>query len=288
MPTQTLDNGIYSVAVEDGPGLSIGSFSMKTGVNHPVGQDFVLLLSTYNTIRSYTSMTDYVQTSIDFQATDPGYTVQSISTAATVLPQTPTNSTIVYNLAAPSYPDNMSIVQDITVYGTNINDSRVAITTLITNTGTGPLVVGLRYFWDLGIDGDDGPTFQALNPDGPVLITEATFDFPNFEAYQLENNQGSPTIQLMGTVNGPAAINPPPVAPDKLQYASWNTSAGQAFSYSTAGANNTDDDSALLTFWGGSQENAIELLPGQTATLRTLFFNNTQGSSRGVDYRKIV
>ncbi|WP_143331284.1 hypothetical protein [Clostridium peptidivorans] len=86
----------------------------------------------------------------------------------------------------------------------------------------------------------------------------------------------------LNTVNGPA-FNPPPVPPTKLQYASWPTSNIHAFNYETTGIS-TDDDSALLNFWGDNEENAFLIPPGETVVVRILLYTPVQvpPASRGL------
>ena len=265
-------NEIYRVFVID-TGSFAGLYTAMTGPGHPEGAGLNVLYgdgspgTTYNTIRSYTSETDYVQES-------------TLSTFSTVLLGPFGTTTLIgttgvrttYILPGPPVtPDALIIISEVNVSGTTFENSAINVITTITNPNPNPLSAGIRYEWDYQIGADDGPTFQTINPEGEVLTTETQFDSPAFEMYRIEDNDvnpNPPTFNIYGTVTGPAEFKPTP--PDLLQYVSWPNAVSQAFEYTInpeldiatiAGGIN---DSAVLHFFGHNQENAITI-PGVTS-----------------------
>ncbi|ABX43172.1 hypothetical protein [Lachnoclostridium phytofermentans] len=92
----------------------------------------------------------------------------------------------------PTTPDAIIILLDINVVGGTFADSTIALTTQVINNGEAPIQIGLRYLLDYMIDFDDGPTFQQLGPNGPILVNETQFVLPTFEDYEIEDNDVSP------------------------------------------------------------------------------------------------
>lgn len=275
-----ISNGIYKVAVENDAAVGGGLYTIATDSGHPAGPNqniFYRALvpplgtTTYNTIRSYSTSTDYIQyANTTGLGTDLGFSIVAMSSASNTVQISPTSILTTYTLTTPLYHDNMTIAQYIAIHGTTFNDSTIEITTSVTNTGTSPLRIGIRYLWDYELDGDDGPTFQSLNPNGSVLTTEATFAPPTFQSYEMKNNTGTPLMTIKGTANGPGTLTPPPTPPDMLQYALWPAARSVVFSYNTTGLN-ADGDSAVLYYWG-RQQNGIEINPRGIITVSASLF----------------
>ena len=67
-------NNIYRVFVQDIPGLAVGDYTVTTGPNHPLGAGRNLLFgsgspgTSFNTFRSYTTMTDYTWMNYQLQS----------------------------------------------------------------------------------------------------------------------------------------------------------------------------------------------------------------------------
>lgn len=168
-------NPYYQVFVSDKAGTGYGQYTVMTGPQHPVtlstGSAQNVISgdgspgTSYNTIRSYTSHTDYTQTGASDES---GYTVFPLDpTAPGVTGNTEaigsTGYRTTYILAGPPQtPDKLTIVQVVNVHGTTFDSSTVEVTTTITNDGTQPVALGLRYLWDTQIGRDDGPTFSRL------------------------------------------------------------------------------------------------------------------------------
>ena len=162
-------------------------------------------------------------------------------------------------------PDALNITQVTAVEGTTVADSRVRVTTNVTNLGDGPVGIGIRYEWDLMIDGSDDSWFAERNPDSIWTETEIAYTPPAFERFETTNDPASPVFSILGTVTGPSTFTPPPTPPDRFVYASWGASYGAAFDYTPTGM--TGMDSAILYYWGNSEPNAIELVPGGTVSV---------------------
>jgi hypothetical protein len=279
--TVTEGNSFYKVYVDDS-GADIGRYTATTGPSHPAGNGLNVLFgdgspgTTFNTIRSYTSNTDYVQ-GTGVTSSNP---VVDLSPFGSVSAIGTTGVRTTYVLpGGATTPDALTIVQDVNVNGTTFANSTVEVTTSVTNNSTaGPVQIGIRYEWDFQIANDDGPTFQAISPNGAVLTNETQFLPPAFESYRMEDNNppNAPTFDVFGTVTGPASVTPTPTAPDLLQYVSWPKAVGTAFDYTVNPAldiaSPEGDDSAVLYFFGHNSGAAISIPAGETRTVSASLF----------------
>jgi hypothetical protein len=278
-------NNFYEVFVTNTAAAGIGQYTVMTGPDHPVtvstGSAKNVLFgdgtpgTSYNTIHSYTSGTNYVNAgdvvtgSIALDPTQPGITASVAALGTTGFRTT-------YNLSGPpNTPDELTIVQDVNTHGTTFATSTVEVTTTITNNGSSPVSLGVRYLWDTQIGQDDGPTFQPLSPDAAVLLTEKAFSPPAFSFYRIQDNDGNattPLFSVFGTVTGPNTITPAPTAPDLLENASWPGSVDSPFAYTVnpsldvSSGNQPINDNAVLYYWGATQATAIVLAPGASRT----------------------
>jgi hypothetical protein len=290
--TVTAGNTIYQVHVQDLPAEGVGLYTITTGSAHPAGQGLNVLYgagnpgTTFNTIRSYSSGTDYVQRS-DRTSLNA---VMFLDPFGTVTPIGTTGVRTTYTLPGPpTTPDALTIISDVNVRGMTVSNSTVEVTTSVTNNATSSVAIGIRYLWDVQIGSDDGPTFQRINPDGSVLVTEAAFTPPAFASYKVQDNDtnlSSPTFFVFGTATGPSALVPAPTVPDLLQYVCWPNAFATAFEYSVnpqlnVGANGScssgrGGDSAVLYFFGHDQGHAVNIGPGATfAVSASLFLTQT-------------
>jgi hypothetical protein len=248
----TAGNGIYSFDVNS----ENGQYTATTGPSHPLGAGLNILFgggspgTSFDTVRSYTSHEDYELPSV---------------TGSTTVPLGTTGFQTTYLINENG--DELEVVQTLKVNGTTFNDSYAEVTTVVTNKGATPTKIGIRYLWDYQINLDDGPTFQADEPNGPVLLREESFSSPSFNHYTMEDNDVSPeppTFDVLGTVRGPAIASPVP--PTLLQNASWPQSVGTPFEYATAGkevssASGEGNDNAVLYYWGDNEGDAPSLAP---------------------------
>jgi len=272
----TAGNAIYRVHVQNNPLLGTGLYTFTTGPEHPAGPGQNILFgdgvptTSFNTIRSYTSDQDYVP--VGLLALIPG--TRSISLSGTVAPIGLTGFRTTYRLT--DQPDELTIISEINVNGTQFEDSFIEVATTVINNGSAPVAIGIRYLWDFKIAEDDGPTFQERNPDGAVRRTEASFPAPPAEQYQIQDNDinpGPPTFSVFGTISGPKAMKP--ARPDVLQFACWTDAVRTPFGYRVEPTRDitTDGvpcqqegvrggDSAVLYFFGSTRETALIIPPG--------------------------
>lgn len=281
-------NAFYTVHVEDVPVVEgRGLYTVTTGSAHPAGNNLNVLFgdgkpkTSFNTVRSYTTGTDYVQRTPNFIGNSDASTIW-LSPYGTVTPLGATGYRTTYRLPGPpETPDALTIISDVNVNGTSFENSAVEVTTRVMNNGSAPVDVGIRYVWDFQIAKDDGPTLRTLNPEGAALTTEAEFRAPTFASFVLDDNDlnpNPPTFNVFGTVTDPGTITPPPTTPDLLQFVDWERARNEPFTYSvdtgrliTLGPRETND-SAVLYFFGGDTENAIRILASEQATVSASIF----------------
>ena len=282
---QEAGNTFYRVFVEDSSiSGRLGLYTATTGPDHPAGPGLNVLYgdgspgTTFNTVRSFTSNTDYVQ----IGGTVSSNPIMVLSPFGALAPIGTTGFRATYTLPGPpTTPDALTIVQDVNVNGTTFLNSTVEVTTSVTNTGEGAVAIGIRYLWDFEIGDDDGPTFMQRNPFGAVLVDEAEFISPTYESYRMQDNDvnpNPPTFDVFGTVTGPATVVPPPTAPGVLQFADWPLSEDTAFDYAINPTRNIADegegsnDSDVLYYFGRDANSAIAIAPGATATVSASLF----------------
>jgi Tol biopolymer transport system component len=260
---QTATNGIYEVSIDDTS--AIGVFTVSTGANHPNPGDNVLYGGAYQspgtsylTVYSYTSDTLYVSTNSGPNVPS-GNSLQPMSPYGSVSSVTGGFSTT-WNIGNP---DSLRVVQETILHGTRLEDSYVAVSTTVTNTGSSPVSIGLRYMWDWMIDGSDDSWFATRDPDGGWSNVFSTFSDPQFSFYEEVNDPASPLFSVFGTVNGPD-INPLPTQPDLFSYVSWGSAYSNAWNFSVSGSGM---DSAVCYFWGYPEASAIVLEPGESYTV---------------------
>lgn len=263
-------NTIYRVFVQDIPGEAVGDYTATTGPNHPLGAGRNLLYgsgipgTSFNTFRSYTTMTDYTVDGLS--VAEPPFTKVSIRQFGATFPLGTSGTRTTYVLPGPpATPDALTIVQDVNVIGTTFEDSYIEVRVEITNNSNVDTKIGIRYLWDLLIGSDDGPTFQTVNPISRLITNETKFSPPEFEAFQVadnDNNPNPPTYIVYGTVRCPAniGISTPPT---RIQYAAWFASRATTFDYTIDPNRNItlrpNNDSAVLYYWGHNEETAITL-----------------------------
>ena len=297
--TVSAGNSFYTVFVQDTVGANVGQYTMTTGPAHPAGSGLNVLFgnggpgTSFNTIRSFTSHTDYIQ--------DPGKS--SINPTVLLDPfgvVTPIGTTGFRTTYTLTNADTMTIIQDVNVNGSTFTDSTIEVTTSIINTGARTLTVGVRYFWDYQIGSDDGPTFQPVSSVSPfvngcdVLTTESEFDGPTYQAYRMVDNDVNPhppTFNIFATVAGPNTVVPTPTAPDVLQYICWPSAFGSAFEYtvtpgrdiataaSDCQSGTGGGDTAVNYFFGHDAAHALTISSGGSVTVSASLFLTPSAAS---------
>ena len=226
--TVTVSNNIYDLSVEDTlDSVGVGTYTVSTGAGFPQPNQDILYdgvahapWSSYLTVRSYTMNTDYVTTTSG-PGTTPGFAVANLDPAVVSVVPTATSVTTTWSTVGQML-DALNITQVTAVEGTTVADSRVRVTTNVTNAGQEPVSIGIRYEWDLMIDGSDDAWFAERNPDGAWTETEIAYAPPIFEQFETTNDPSAPVFSIFGTVNGPLTFTPPPTPPDRFVYADWS------------------------------------------------------------------
>jgi hypothetical protein len=264
--TVTGGNGTYTIHISN----ESGQYTVTTGPSHPLGEGLNVLFgdgspgTSFDSIKSFTT----------------GHETDLPSLPATVVALGTTGFQTTYQWAE----DELEIVQTIQVHGTGFNDSFVEVSTIVKNNSGAPAKVGVRYLWDYQINRDDGPTFQADDPTGPVLFNEASFPGPAFDHYTIEDNDVSPeppTFDVLGTVQGPAIASPVP--PTLLVNASWPASDGTTFDYTPTGesvsvSTTGTNDNAVLYYWGDNEGDAPTIAAGGTFRASASMFLTPPGA----------
>ncbi len=302
-------NSQYRVVIEDFIGAGVGLYSVRTGPAHPItlstafrNQQQDLLAgaknsqtgTSYTTIRSYNTQTDYVQTdlarSTDFNVVwlDSLFLNDDSLVTDFIEPIGTTGLRVTYNL--PGLPrtnntavirDTLQIIQTIDVHGGNFNDSWVEITTEVKNLGTQSARIGVRYLWDLNVAGDDGPVVlqKCGDPFGPNETAFMRTDF-TFGVASANDSIGAtpPAYEVYSSVLTPANLERAPFLPERLQQVFWPFAFFEAFEYDVREEVNvtsgdlTGGDVALQYFWGDGLNPPITLWPGETFQATQVLF----------------
>ncbi|PXF60592.1 MAG: hypothetical protein C4B59_08720 [Candidatus Methanogaster sp.] len=271
--TMDLDNGIYSVSVLDVRGCSgEGTYTIATGSGHPVPNENVLwsdanheFWSTYLTVRVYETGKEYVSTTTG-PTQSSGYTVVDLDDCS---PDTTLSGNEIHTTWTTG--EGLLINQIIAIEGSMPTDSRVRVTTHITNNNdTANMSVGIRYVWDLAIGGEDGSWFAERRPDSDWIDTECEWVTLGFRNYATTNDPNSSIFIVWGNLTVYDALVPPATTPDRLQFVAWGSSGDgvfdHAFDYTPTGQTlaGSGSDSAIAYYWGDDETNAITLSPGES------------------------
>ena len=230
--------------------------------------------TSYESFHSYTTNTTYVTASgavpnsglVVLDPNAPGITANVVAIGTTGFRTT-------WTLAGPPQtPDKMTIVEVVDTHGATFETSTVEVTTSITNNGTAPLSIGVRYLWDTQIGDDDGPTFQQFSPNAAAIVLEKSFPNPAFQFYRIQDNNGNsptPLFSVFGTVSGPSSVSPAPTVPDLLVNADWTLSVTSPFAYTAdptkdVSTLNGSNDNAVLYYWGPTQATAVSIAANTT------------------------
>lgn len=294
----TAGNGYYNVHVERLPGSGVGLYTATTGPLHSAGGGLNVLFgsgtpgTSYSTIRSYTSQTDYVQ--VIGGASSSFVVVPLDGLARGFVPMGTTGFATIYTITGR---DALTVVQIVRVNGATEADSAIEVTTAIKNDGPNAVDLGLRNLWDFKVGQDDGPPLQEMSPLGGVLLTEAEFAPPSFESFRVMDNEltpGAPTLAVVGTVSGPRWVQPPPSPPDMLRFVCWQDAHRSAFDYtvnpsrsvattaSNCPSTSGGGDSAAAYYWGTTAADAIRIPPGGAKVLTAALCAEPPPSCTGV------
>jgi len=265
--TLTIGNTILDAHVQNLLGSTgVGTYTIETGSVHPNPGENVFYdgasgspWSSYNTIHVTDTMRDYVTTTSS-PTPDPGYTLVNMDSLSPTV-TTPDPVTVMISWTTL---ENLQIVQINEVLGTTESDTRVRTTMRITNNDVTAHQVGVRYEWDLMINGWDGawirPWTDAVTP-GAWLDTETEWTSPTFHFWETSNMPVS-----LFSVYGGLSQPPDATTPDRLVYAHWGSSYSRAYSYTPTGmviGSTTPSiggqyDSAVLYYWNPTTVNSGE------------------------------
>ncbi len=271
--TIMVTNGIYTLSVENETGSSgVGTYTVSTGDDHPQPNQDVLYdgvaqdpWSSYLTVRDYNASKDYVSTSA---TPSSGFTVVNLDGYLDSVSEVGDEVTTTWTTA-----EGLTIEQVTAIEGTDLDDSRVRVTTTITNNSEGAIDVGIRYEWDLMIADSDDSWFRERNPDSDWIYTQISYEPPGFKMFETTNDPASPIFSVFGSVSQPATLTPPPTPPTRLVYASWEEAYDAAFDYTHAPGESIYGDSAVLYYWGVSGDATPITLSvgGSTSVTQYLF-----------------
>ncbi|TSC92171.1 MAG: Uncharacterized protein CEN92_84 [Candidatus Berkelbacteria bacterium Licking1014_96] len=287
-------NGIYTIYVEEGT-PDYGTYTVATGANHPatiaLGAPQSVLFggsggnarTTYLTVRSYNTNTEYTSNA-SVGGASPGYTQVDLDPYAGAVTTLPTSITSTWTVNTRN--DLFSISQTVAVEGTTIDNSRVRVTTTIVNDSQPDVAFnfGVRYEWDIMIDGEDGSYAKTVDPYSSWYSTETETSTINMQQYQLVNDPANPIFYVNGSVIGPA-FSPAPTTPTKLQFVDWPSVSVLAFDYTPTGKTiaGAGEHSAVTYFWGDTENNAITLGEGQSRSFTQYLFAPMAESNPSVD-----
>jgi len=286
----TVTNNYYDLIVEDSIyNQGIGTYTVRTGSSHPAtiaaggvkqnvlygGQDGDPW-STYLSVKSYTSNTNYY-TAGGYLYADSGCTGMQLDwTSTSVTQPTPTSILCVWDVIGEN--DFLKIKQLTFIDGTSLDNSKIGVTTTVKNTGYDTVKIGIRYEWDIMIDGWDGSTMREKSPQGPWLFYETTWNNFNYTHYEITDSIEQPTFYNLGTATGPTYLTPPPTSPDKMIFGSWYYSYDYAFNYTPTGVYlyqrgvGGTADSDIMYYWGDNLANAKVLAPGDSVMVTQYLF----------------
>jgi Zn-dependent protease len=248
--TVTISNGILEVAVRNSSG--IGAFTIGTGQNHPKPGERVLFghpdsQTTYTTVKVVDNHTEYVTTSSAPTASS-GYTLKHLDQyKLSVLPKG-TEVTVSWIT-----PEHLAISEVIEISGTDVTNTLVRVSFHVTNGDNITHTVGIRYEWDIMIDGRDGSYLRPwTDPYTPQawLGNETTWASPSFQFWEATNDLADPVFSIYGSVISPIGATPP-TKPDRLDLANWRTVNSVAYDYNTTSQQVAGQgrDSAVLYYW---------------------------------------
>jgi hypothetical protein len=245
----TVSNGIYDVSVQDNlTEDDVGTWTASTGTNHPYPGEDVLYngvdqdpRTTYLTVRDVTGQTDY--TSREGVSDSAPYVQEDLDDFAVSVTQvSPTQIDTYWNVgvATPLF----GVLQSIKILGTTYQDSKIQVTTTITNNGQTARTFAIRYFWDLAVAGDDGSQVRPREPDAPWQTTEEGWIDPSFKEWEATDDPNDPLFSVYGSVTYPAGSTPP----ELLIAADYESAYDEAYDYTPTGKSITED-SAMLYYW---------------------------------------
>jgi hypothetical protein len=276
LPAGGFGNGVLQVYVTPAHQPGAGQFTVMTGANNPAGAGRDVLFgqgvpgTSYMIVRDVTTGVDYVQgqmlTHAGEVSLDDSLMYQETHGAAT---------TTHWSSSGPT------VDQTVSVTGDSVADSRVTVTTKITDHYTPAHRYQIQYLWDTELGADDGPVIQPraagvpYGPFDPVIGVEQTADGSTDDTVVVDNDgdPGPPTLAVaLSGVGDQQAV------PDSVKYLCWADAIFAPIGgYVTDDTRNVSDSRSDCLGVGGDADSAIEYLwsadasqgsPEVTASLR--------------------
>jgi uncharacterized membrane protein YgcG len=270
-------NGFYKVYVDDTTDAP-GTYNFATGPSHPVPNQNILYkgsrgdaVTSYITIRSYTTNTDYVSRR-DAPSTTPGFSVSLLRNFPYTITSLPNGFNVTWNVNAP---DSLRVEHIVTITGTTLSDSLIRQSIRVTNTGTSPVTIGIRLMLDLMIAENDDALIKRVPGDATFINTFFVQPPPPITFNYFEFTDRPNTFSVFGTVQG-TPQSPPPTPPTLFYFSDWPSAYDNAWTFTVSGC---CSDSAVSYFWGDNSSNAITINPGQTYEVIT--YMTTQPAAVG-------
>ncbi|MEU5164092.1 hypothetical protein AB0G74_31375 [Streptomyces sp. NPDC020875] len=217
LPPGGFGNDIFQAYVNGRERPGAGEFTVLTGERNPAGPGRDVLYGGGVPGTSFLRVADlgtgrvYVQgqllTHADEVSLDPSVRTVRVDGAESV--------------TRWSVTDAFDLEQRVAVSGTTVADTRVTVTTKVTDSRPAPHRFRIEYLWDTAIAGDDGPVVQlgaagaSYRPFDPVHSTEETFDRPTGDLAVADRYARPDAPTLAVAVSGTAH---PGAAPDRIQY----------------------------------------------------------------------
>ncbi|NPB03920.1 MAG: hypothetical protein GXO39_05855 [Thermotogae bacterium] len=280
--TYKVSNGYmeWLLDISNGSSDDMGSYTARTGTLHTdplvtilYGADLPSVWSSFTTIRSERSNTEYITTN-DTPTPSPGYTVLSVlpyTTQVICNESGPIKSvTFVYNLTNGG--DNLTVKEIFWVMGSNSDNTRLWHKTIVRNDDVLPTTIGVRWQYDTHLRDTDHPAhyqcdyYPAFSLScGPQIMYEAVLSpIPNTFDYLRTSDTDPPSglyhifaVYEQGPDSG--IVSPP----DMVYHAYWVDAYNHTWTWSLAGQNislGSGMDNAFVYFW-----DPVTLLPGDSA-----------------------
>jgi hypothetical protein len=259
LPPGGFGNGIFQVYLAGVGGTGVGQFTVLTGDRNPAGAGHDVLFgqgmagTSYMVVRDVTTGVDYVQGQLLTHANEVSLDSMSIS------------QYVVGSVTRTQWykSASFSVQQDVEVAGDTAANTRVVVTSEVTDYNTPRHRYRIRYLWDTAIGTDDGPVIQprttntAYRPFEPTIGVEQTIGGAgDLVAVDNDGNSGPPTlaVALSGTGN-PSAV------PDSVKYLCWEDAVFAPFGeYVTDATRNVSGPPADCVNTQGQADAAVEYL----------------------------
>jgi len=265
-------NDYYRIFIRDDDEDNCGTFSIGAGSAHTNPGENIFYgayapantpFSSYITVRSYTTGTDYVSrdnTTVGGSAISD-FDIVELQTFSKTVSAITGGFRTTWTVTSP---DELTIVQDVVVTGSSMADAKVRVSVTVTNNNESEVQIGIRYLWDFMIDGTDDSLFRTLGPVGNWTLNFTEFTDPSFFGYSVTNNSSSSIFTIYGTVDENSDFDPLPTIPNTLYFAYWQDAYVATWDMTVEGS---DDDSAVVYFFGDDTASAFTLAQDESQSV---------------------